>query len=177
MSDGAERIPVTVTYLEMRQRPPCRPVPQPPGARLALMRAERPTLAFYRYLYEGVGARWHWVDRRRLDDDALLAIILDEAVEIYVLYVGGVPAGFAELDFRKAPAVADLAYFGLMPEFIGRGLGPYLLYWAVNEMWRRDPKRVTVNTCTLDHPSALAMYQKAGFRAYDRRQVLFDPRV
>ena len=82
----------------------------------------------------------------------------------------GVPAGFAELDFRGFPKVVDLSYFGLVPEFIGRRLGPWLLRWTIEAMWRRGPKRITVNTCTLDHPSALPLYQRLGFTAYDRRE-------
>ncbi|MCG8695182.1 MAG: GNAT family N-acetyltransferase [Minwuiales bacterium] len=163
-------LPVTVTYLEMQAHPSLPPVPVP-AIQHALMRAVHPPVHFYRYLYDTVGRDWHWVDRKRLSDDALKSIIQDDQVEIYVLHAEGVPAGFAELDFRKFPDVVDLAFFGLVPDFIGRGIGPWLLRWAVDEMWRREPERITVNTCTLDHPSALPMYQRAGFRPYDRRET------
>ena len=153
---------VTITYLEMTA-PPTRPtVPIPTLGKMALLRAERPTVSFYRYLYDTVGERWLWWDRRRLDDAALAAIIQDPLVEIYVLYVDGVPAGYAEVDRRK-PDEIELAYFGLLPEFIGRGLGPFLLNWAIDTAWFHHPKRVWVNTCTLDHPKALQIYQRAGF--------------
>ncbi len=86
----------------------------------------------------------------------------------------------AELDFRGMPEVADLAYMGLMPWAIGRGLGRYLLDWAIDCAWQRDPppQRLTVNTCTLDHPKALAGYQKAGFEVVDRTEKRDpDPRA
>lgn len=169
-----EPIPVTVTYLEMREPPPLPAVP-PPAVRHALFRAQHPPVHFYRYLYDTIGRQWHWVDRRRLSDDALAKIIQDEQVEIYVLYVEGVPAGYAELDFRSLPAVADLAYFGLVPDFIGRGFGRWLLAWSIEEMWMREARRVTVNTCTLDHPSALPLYQRMGFQPYDRRETTIVP--
>ncbi|WP_284223807.1 GNAT family N-acetyltransferase, partial [Brevundimonas denitrificans] len=95
--------------------------------------------------------------------------------EIYVLYIRGIHAGYAELDFRKFPSVVDLAYFGIMPEFIGMKLGPYLLNWAIEQAWRRNPDLVTVNTCTLDHPKALPLYQRFGFTPYRQREVLIDP--
>jgi GNAT superfamily N-acetyltransferase len=116
------------------------------------------------------------VERKRMSDHQLAAIVQNDQVEIYVLYVGGVPAGYSELDFRRLPEV-DLSYFGIMPEFIGLGLGPYLLRWTIAEAWRRGPNRLTVNTCTLDHPAALPLYQRLGFRAYDRRRTMVDPRV
>jgi GNAT superfamily N-acetyltransferase len=172
----SDRLEVTITYLEMTARPTRPPPPAPGGHRLALLRAEPPTVSFYRYLYNEVGRPWLWYERRMLDDEALAAIIQDEQVEIYVLYVDGVPAGYAELDLREAPDIT-LAYFGLMPEFIGRGMGPYLLGWAIDTAWAHEPKRLLVNTNTLDHPKALPLYQRFGFRPV--RQVTMtvdDPR-
>ncbi len=167
---GAARIPVTVTYLEMTEPHGLPPVPTP-NLKLALMRAVEPTVHFYRYLYDVVGRQWKWIDRKRISDDALRAIIHDDKVEIYVVYVDGVPAGYAEIDFREFPKVVDLAYFGLVADFIGRGLGPWLLTWTIAAMWRGGPARITVNTCTLDHPSALPLYQRMGFSPYDRRET------
>jgi GNAT superfamily N-acetyltransferase len=168
---------VTITYLEMTE-PPRNPVPHPPaGMRLALMRAQRPPIHFYRYLYETVGGDWLWVDRRKLSDRELAPIIHDDNVEIYVAYADGVPAGFAEID-RRAADVVDLAYFGLIPEFIGRRLGPYLLAWAIDTGWQSHPKKMTVNTCSLDHPKALSLYQKMGFRPVrQEHKVVADPRL
>lgn len=157
-------IETVVTYLEMRT-PPTRPAAPAPVGKLAILRAEAPTLSFYRYLYDTVGEPWNWTDRRVLPDDELGAVIRDPKVEIYVLYSGGVPAGFVELDKRREREV-ELAYFGLIPEFVGRGLGTFLLDWAVRAAWLDGPERVWVHTCTLDHPRAIAMYQRAGFTPY-----------
>ncbi|MCH7887909.1 MAG: GNAT family N-acetyltransferase [Proteobacteria bacterium] len=162
-----EVLETTVTYLEMTS-PPRRPATPAPLGKLAVMRAELPTVSFYRYLYNTVGEAWNWSERRRLDDEAMRAIIRHPEVLIYVLYAAGVPAGFAELDLRRAGEV-ELAYFGLTPEYVGRGLGAYLLDWAVAAAWTRKPKRVWVHTCTLDHPRALSLYQRAGFVVYKRR--------
>ncbi len=167
---------VVVTYLEMTEPPARPPVPAPPGKR-ALLRAEAPPVAFYRFLYDTVGEPWFWIDRRLLDDNALATEIQDPQVEIYVLYDGGTPAGFIELDRRPAPDIA-IAYFGLMPAFIGRRLGPYLLDWGVRKAWSYEPRQLTVDTCTLDHPKALALYQRFGFVPV--RQVaktIDDPRL
>lgn len=167
-------IPVTITYLRMTE-PPSRPAPPTPATPHAIMRAEVPPVHFYRYLYDTVGERWTWSHRRRMSDDELAEIVQDPAVEIMVLYVRGVPAGYAELDFRRLPDVADLAYFGLMPEFIGQGFGPWFLHWAVSELWSRGPHTVTVNTCTADHPAALSMYQRIGFQPYRRQESHIYP--
>jgi ribosomal protein S18 acetylase RimI-like enzyme len=165
-----------VTYLEMTGRPARSPAPAPRG-RSALMRVEACPVSFYRYLYKEVGEAWLWYERRRLDDDALAAIIHRPTTEIFVLYVGGAPAGYFELD-RAVPGECELAYFGLAAPFIGLGWGRFLLDAADEAAWTGETSRVWVHTCTYDHPRALGAYQKAGFRVYDRRPVRFeDPRT
>ena len=88
-------------------------------------------------------------------------------MEVFVLHVRGVPAGYVELD-RRIEDEVEIAYFGLVPDFIGRGLGPALLGWALERAWSCGPRRVWLHTCSLDHPKALAVYRRAGFEVYDR---------
>jgi GNAT superfamily N-acetyltransferase len=104
-----------------------------------------------------------------MDDSSLAALIRNPALELYVLYADGNPAGMAELDFRE-PHVGLLAYFGLMPEYIGKRLGTYFLYHAVQNAWTRPIATLLVNTCTLDHQRALPLYQRMGFVAYSREE-------
>ena len=86
-----------------------------------------------------------------------------------MLRVDGARAGFAELDFRRGD-VAELALFGLLPGFIGQGLGGHFLDWAIEALWRPGIVKVAVDTNTRDHPRALAMYRKAGFRPVRREE-------
>ena len=165
-----------ITYLEMHARPVLPRIPAP-LTRLALMRAENCSVSFYRYLYETVGTPWLWYERRLLDDEALAAQIAKDTTEIFVLYVGGVPAGYFELDTAD-PRETELAYFGLIPQFIGRKLGPFLLQAAIDRTWTRPIDRLWVHTRTFDHPRALGYYQQAGFTVYARRPLRFeDPRL
>jgi GNAT superfamily N-acetyltransferase len=163
---GATQISTVVTWLEMLA-PPRRAPSQPPAAGLEVVRALAPTVSFYRYLYDTVGADWVWVDRRLLGADELRSIIQAPTTDIRVLWSSGVPAGFAEFD-TAVPGEVELAYFGLIPDFVGRGIGRFFLDWAVDHAWRLGPSRVWVHTCDLDHPRALPNYEAAGFEAYDR---------
>lgn len=166
-----------ITYLEMRERPALKPVALPHGTKVALLRAERPTVAFYRFLYNRVGEQWLWWQRRAMSDAELEGIIHDPRVEVLVLYCDGQPAGYSELDRRQHGEI-DLAYFGLMPEFIGRKLGPWLLAQTLELAWSYGPERVIVNTNTLDHPKALPLYQKHGFEPYRQESAVWDdPRM
>ena len=170
------KLEVVVTYLEMTRRPNRPPAPHR-GEKLALMRLERPVPSFYRYLYNTVGGPWLWYERRLMSDDALCDIVHHHEVEVYVLFVGGNPAGFVELDCRATEDI-EIALFGLLPEFIGRGLGHYLLDWSVDEAWDKEPERVWVHSCNLDHPHAIAVYQRAGFVPYRQEAtIIADPRL
>jgi len=165
-----------ITSLEMKHRPTA-PNPPPPMGNLALLRCKKPTAAFYRYLYSGVGAPWLWYERSVISDEQLLALIDHEQIEIYVLYVNGTPAGYFELNLREFPEI-ELAYFGLMPEFLGLKLGPYLLGQAIDNAWAHNPERLWVHTCDLDHPRALPLYQRMGFEPYAQETDTFDdPRM
>lgn len=154
-------VKTTVTFLEMSGPPPRLP-PQPVGNRFALMRADPIPLHFYRYLYETIGEQWAWVERRGMSDDELAARVQRAGIEISVLYGNGAPAGYFELDFAELPIV-DLVYFGLFPAWTGKRIGSWLLGCAVSEAFSRGAEKITINTCTLDHPAALPAYQKMGF--------------
>ena len=170
------KLEALVTSLEMFALPTPEPLP-PPCAGLSIVQAVHPTVSFYRYLYDTIGRDWLWSDRRKLGDQALAAIIHNPAVETFVLYLDGVPAGYVELDAREMPVV-ELSYLGILPDFIGKKLGPYLLSFAIHRVFEKKPSRFWVHTCSLDHPSALAMYQRAGFVAFKEHiEIGEDPRV
>lgn len=157
---------VTQTFLEMTEAPgdPGRTLPSD----VTIARAHRPTAAFYRWLYGETGRPWRWTDRHRLTDDELMAAVDHPDVHVCVLYRRGTPAGFCELDFRRAPDV-HLCYFGLMPHAIGTGIGAAFLDWTVRHAWAEPGvDRLWLTTCSLDHPRALEVYEKAGFVPYRR---------
>jgi len=170
-------IPITITKLEMTAKPAhLRPHlrHEHDNGRIVLLKVKQPPVHFYRYLYETVGRDYIWVERRRMDDEALAKIVQDENVEVWVLYCEGAPAGYAELDFRKQPN-AELAYFGMIPDFVGRGLGGFLLATAIDIAWSHPIERLWVHTNTLDHPRALPLYQQMGFTPYAQEQTEIVP--
>ena len=174
MSPGKnnKRVDVTITYLEQAERPVLPTPPRPPG-KVALLRAENPPVHFYRYLYRLVGDPYNWVSRRRMREDELREIIQHPSVYIYVLYLNGVPGGIAEIDARKDD-IHEIKFFGLAPEFVGAGLGRYFLTNIIDLAWSHGPEKLRLETCSLDHPAALPLYQKYGFQVYDRRDGVVE---
>jgi GNAT superfamily N-acetyltransferase len=162
------RIPMTVTFLEMTAKPAALPPPTPRG-RYAILRAEKPPPHFYRYLYDTIGDRYFWVDRRKIDYAKLIDIIHAPTNFLYVLYTDGYPAGMAEMDLKEDGS-ANIAYFGLMPDAQGKHLSFFYLYHCCMNAWAHPISRLTVNTCTLDSPRALPLYQRLGFVPYAREE-------
>jgi len=167
-ADRLEAIAVTVTFLEMKAPPAVYPH-APLGRHVALLKTRDMPLHFYRYLMDRVGRKWHWVNVLRMSDEELAAAIHSPERDIRVLYLDGSPAGFFDIK-PHLPEEAELAYFGMLEHATGQGLGRWFLGAAIEAAWSRSPRRVSVQTCTLDHPAALPLYQKLGFEPVGQKQ-------
>ena len=165
------RIGVTVTFLRMDRAPADAAPGLPPGQQV--VRVGAPSVGFYRYLYNTVGADYVWWLRRTAPDDDLAALLEDPAVSIHTVNEGGVPACFFELYARPSPDV-NLSYFGLLPHAVGTGNGYAFLRCAVDEVWRGGARGMTVNTCTADHPRALPTYLRAGFHVVRQAKEVWN---
>jgi GNAT superfamily N-acetyltransferase len=157
-------VEVTRTYLEMRSPGDLRPAAWPADPP-RLERIEACPGSFFRYLYAEVGRAYHWTDRLSWTDGQVHAHLGDPGVSLWLLTSRAAPAGYFELRAHGDLSV-EIAYFGLLPEFVGRGWGGHLLTRAVEAAWEMRPERVWLHTCTLDHPAALPNYLKRGFRPF-----------
>lgn len=131
----------------------------------------------YRKLYRKVGENWLWWERLDLTDSMLRKIISNECTQINLLQAGQEIVGFTELDttISKAPAIR---YFGLIPSFIGQHLGSFMMESLLNQAWNKNVEKITLDTCDLDHPSAINFYKRHGFKitCIETREAA-DPRV
>ncbi|QQO19632.1 GNAT family N-acetyltransferase [Bradyrhizobium diazoefficiens] len=168
------KIAAVVTHLEMFAPPTRRD--DPPVA-WALRKVDAPELDWYRDLFRRVGEEWLWFSRARMNDTELAAIIRTPGIEVYALVADGHDEGLLELDFRE-PGQCELVYFGVTASLIGTGAARFLMNRALELAWSRDVRRVWMHTCTFDHPSAVAFYQRSGFRAFRRQiEIADDPRL
>jgi GNAT superfamily N-acetyltransferase len=142
-----------------------------PGARF-LNHAPCP-IAEYRRLYRDVGARWHWHERLGWSDATLGAHLARADIAVWEAFVGDESAGYFELR-READGPVEIAYFGLLQPFIGRGLGGLMLTRAVDEAFAFGASRVWLHTCTLDSPNALPGYMARGFRPFGTQRLEMD---
>jgi GNAT superfamily N-acetyltransferase len=157
---------VTTWFLEMTDQRRLPPAPEP-DPELEVRQVELPAPELSRMLYATVGGDWYWTDRLSWSWDRWHEYLARPEVETWVAWVRGAPAGFAELE-RQGDDV-ELTCFGLLPAFVGRGLGPRLLDAALRRAWALGPRRVWVHTCSLDSPAALPTYRRRGFEVYSER--------
>jgi GNAT superfamily N-acetyltransferase len=145
------------------------PRPAPLCVRPERIAREQLNLEGYLSLYRRVGEPWRWDQRLLMPEGELAALLADGSLDVYVLRdVQAEPLGFCEFDRRGFPDV-ELKNFGLVPEAQGRGLGPWLLAVSLLEQWLANPSRIWLHTDTWDHPAAVRVYERAGFRTFDVR--------
>ena len=184
-------VSITTYHLEMLDPGELRPkgLERPGTIRgmvLEVRRAEVPCPELSRFLYTAVGGDWFWIDRLGWAYRQWLDYLSRPEVQTWVAYVAGTPAGYAELEAQpgrnsvggslrdphprsrsdRATLNVEIAYFGLLPQFLGQGIGGHLLTVAVEQAWAMGAARVWVHTCTHDHPAALANYLARGFRQF-----------
>jgi GNAT superfamily N-acetyltransferase len=165
---------VTIRYLEMTSPADYKPA-RPPAEPLDFVRVELPLPELNRFFYVAVGRQWAWGDRLIWPREKWLAWVDRPELETWVAYCRGTPVGYFELE-RQTEGNVEVAYFGLLPDFTGRGFGGALLNRAIERAWEDGAKRVWLHTCTLDHPAAISNYLARGFQQFDEKTETREPR-
>jgi GNAT superfamily N-acetyltransferase len=147
--------------------------PTRPRPELRIERAEIPCPELNRFFYTAVGGDLFWLDRVAWTYERWMAWLDRPEVETWIGSVSGTPAGYFELE-RQAEGSIEIAYFGLLPRFVGQGLGGALLSAAIARAWESGARRVWVHTCSLDHAAALPAYQARGFRIFKTETSVHD---
>lgn len=165
---------ITITWLELRSREQLRPATLD-DPELLLLAAREPAVGYSRFLYDAVGRDYAWTDRRAWSDTALYDYLARPTTTLLVLYWRGVPAGYLELNAASDEPGTEIAYFGVLPAFHGRGFGKHLLSLGARRAFDDGATRVWLHTCTLDGPHALANYQARGFTPYRTLTEPYEP--
>ena len=169
------KLHTVITHLSMEAPPPAEPPAPPPG--LTIARRRGMPAGDYLRLYHTIGDDWLWWSRLTWDAARLTAHLAEDETEVYVADAGGEKIGLIELNLRPAPDI-ELRYLGVIPSRIGTGLGGWLMRYAIAAVARHRPRRMILNTCTLDHPGALAFYQRYGFSVtHSEVDIVDDPRL
>lgn len=154
--------PSTVFHLEMCEPHEFRPTSTRPGFDVVLV--DPPDPEINRRFYKAVGSPWNWTDRLDWSPDDWRRHVHRKTLKTFVGRLDGAESGYFELE-RQESGNVQILYFGLLPAYIGKGLGGSLLSSAVEQAWTfPGTSRVWVHTCTNDHEHALDNYRARGFK-------------
>jgi GNAT superfamily N-acetyltransferase len=167
-----------ITSLEMKSPDELRGA-RPPPAPIALDEVRPDEAALCRDTWTRIGAPHGWWRRAKWSDEEWLARLAPPEVHGWLARIGGEVAGYLELE-TEADGVVGITFFGLVPEFVGKGFGGAFLTDATRLAWSLDTpdgkpvRRVWLQTSSVDHPNALPNYEARGFRIFRRERKKRD---
>ena len=136
-----------------------------------LIKKIKPDFQLNKFFYKQVGKKHRWIDRLSWTDEKWINFISNKNLETYVISESDDLIGFFELLYNPNLNETEISYFGLLEEYIGKGIGGYALSEAIKKSFEKNIKRVWLHTCTLDHPNALKNYIARGMRVFRKENI------
>jgi len=136
-----------------------------------LIKKIKPDFQLNKFFYKQVGKKHRWIDRLSWTDEKWINFISNKNLETYVISESEDLIGFFELLYNPNLNETEISYFGLLEEYIGKGIGGYALSEAIKKAFEKNIKRVWLHTCTLDHPNALKNYIARGMRVFRKENI------
>ena len=136
-----------------------------------LVKKIKPDFQLNKFFYKQVGKKHRWIDRLSWSDGKWMNYISNKNLETYIISESKELAGFFELLYNPELKETEISYFGLLEEYIGKGIGGYALSVAIKKSFEKNIKRVWLHTCTLDHPNALKNYIARGMTVFKKENI------
>ena len=136
-----------------------------------LIKKIEPDFQLNKFFYKQVGKKHRWIDRLSWTDEKWINFISNKNLETYVISEFEDLIGFFELSHNPDLNETEISYFGLLEEYIGKGIGGYALSEAIKKAFEKNIKRVWLHTCTLDHPNALKNYIARGMKVFRKESI------
>tara|TARA_B100001063_G_scaffold99236_1_gene92761 strand:- start:62 stop:565 length:504 start_codon:yes stop_codon:yes gene_type:complete len=130
-----------------------------------------PDFQINKFFYKNVGRKHNWVDRLAWTEKQWIDYVSDENVKTYILKDKNEFAGYFELILHNDKNEIEIAYLGLLEEYINQKIGSYLLSFAIKKSFFEKVKRVWVHTCSLDHKNALNNYVARGMKVFKKETI------
>ncbi len=136
-----------------------------------LVKKIKPDFQLNKFFYKQVGKKHRWIDRLSWSDGKWINYISNKNLETYIISESDELAGFFELLYNPELKETEISYFGLLEEYIGKGIGGYALSVAIKKSFEKNIRRVWLHTCTLDHPNALKNYIARGMTVFKKENI------
>ena len=136
-----------------------------------LVKKIKPDFQLNKFFYKQVGKKHRWIDRLSWSDGKWMNYISNKNLETYIISESDELAGFFELLYNPELKETEISYFGLLEEYIGKGIGGYALSVAIKKSFEKNIRRVWLHTCTFDHPNALKNYIARGMTVFKKENI------
>ena len=136
-----------------------------------LVKKIKPDFQLNKFFYKQVGKKHRWIDRLSWSDKKWINYISNRNLETYIISEFDELVGFFELLYNPELEETEISYFGLLEEYIGKGIGGYALSVAIKKSFEKNIRRVWLHTCTLDHPNALKNYIARGMTVFKKENI------
>ena len=142
-----------------------------PNEELILEKVSPPNIEINKFFYKNIGKKHRWVDRLIWDNLKWVSYIDNKNVHTYILKFKDDLVGYFEIINDENSKSTEIAYFGILENFIGKKIGGYFLSEAIKICFNNYSNRVWVHTCTLDHKNALKNYLKRGMKIFREETI------
>ena len=159
-------------YLEIKSLKDLVELPKP-SEKLKVKLVNPPNFQLNKFFYKQIGKNLNWIDRLVWSDNKWISYLNNENVNTYILKEENNFVGYYEQIFDKEKLDCEIAYFGILEEYIGKKFGGYLLSEAIKNAFKLNPKRIWVHTCSLDHRHALKNYLSRGMKIFKSENISF----
>ena len=126
-----------------------------------------------KFFYKQIGIDHYWRDRLLWSDKEWLLYVKNKNLESHILKKGDDLVGYYEQEYHPNSNEIELINMGVLKEFRGLELGSILLNHAMASASRKNPSRMWVHTCSLDHKYALSNYKSKGFEIFKEEEIDF----
>ena len=138
---------------------------------LSLEKVNPPDFQINKFFYKEIGKNHRWTDRLVWNDKIWINYLTSNRVSTYIIKKDKDLVGYFEKIFHKDKLECEIAYLGILEEYLGKKIGKYLLSEAIKRSFENGSKRVWVHTCSLDHKHALSNYLSRGMRVFQTETI------
>ena len=142
-----------------------------PNNNLILEEVTPPNIELNKFFYKNIGKKHRWIDRLAWDNLKWISYLENENVSTFVLKINEDLIGYFEVILDKSIKSSEIAYFGILDNYLGKKYGGYLLSEAIKICFELNSQRVWVHTCSLDHKNALQNYLKRGMKVFKEETI------
>ena len=156
-------------YLQIRSLEELNKVKKPSKS----LKVERSSNNFQlnKFFYREIGKKHRWVDRLSWSNETWINYLSNKNLHTCVLKKNDDLVGYYEKIYYEENNEFEIAYFGIMAEYIGKGYGGFLLSEALENCLKEKVKRIWVHTCSLDHENAIKNYLARGMKLYKEEKI------